>query len=65
MFDKLQAEIDAYNDSCGEHGGKAKVQIFQGANNRESDSSDSESDPPPKKKPRKKEREEPMINVHH
>ena len=26
MFDKLQAEIDAYNVSCREHGGKAKVQ---------------------------------------
>ena len=50
MFDKLQAEINAYNDSCSEHSGKAKVQIFQGADDQESDNSDIESNPPKKKR---------------
>ena len=50
MFDILQAEVDAFNDSCSGHGGKAKVQVFQGAQDSESNNSGNESDPPPKKK---------------
>ena len=61
MFDKLQAEIDAYNDACSGQGGKANIQVFQGAQNSESDNSGDESDPPPKKKRHKKERERPMV----
>ena len=32
MFDKLQAEIYAYNDSCGAQGGKAKFRYFKEQN---------------------------------
>ena len=60
IFDKLQAEVDAYNDACSGQGGKASIQVFQGAQNSESDNSGDESDPLPKKW-RKKERERPMV----
>ena len=50
MFDQLQAEIGAYNDTCGTLGGKAELQCFQGASVSESDDSEAENDHPPKKK---------------
>lgn len=66
MFDKLQTEIEAYNDTCGELGGKAGFQCFQAAaeisGSDDSDSSDSDS--PPRKKKHKRHhqnREKPMV----
>ena len=66
MFDKLQTEIAAYNDACGELGGKAEFQCFEAAV-EVSDSCDSDTsdfDSPPRKKKRKRHhhnREKPMI----
>ena len=61
MFDQLQAEVDAYNDTCSKLGGKAKLQCYQGAEVSESDDSELENDHPPKKKRCKNQREQPMI----
>ena len=49
MFDKLQAEIDVYNDTCSGQGGKANIQVIQGAQHFESDNSGDESDLSPQK----------------
>ena len=67
MFDSLQCEIEAFNETCGKLGGKAKLQCFQaGPQISDSDSDDPESffDGHSVKKKHKRHtanREKPMI----
>lgn len=64
MFDKLENEIETYNEACGKLGGKAKFQYFEAAQSESSDSDTSDDCSSLEKKNHKKHtqrREKPMI----
>ena len=66
LFERLEHEIQMYNERWAEYGGKAKLQRFETSTvNDTDDGEDTEDEALPKAKRPKRERREPLILVHH
>lgn len=62
-FERLEHEIQVYNETWGEYGGKAKLQRFATSTVRDTDDKETHDDVPPKVKRPKRARCEPLILV--